>query len=368
MKFAWFFIALFLFLGCRSSSQQQAVWQSGKEGYHTYRIPALVVTAKGTLLAFCEGRKKGSHDTGDIDLLMKRSMDNGSTWSPAQTIWDDGDNTCGNPCPILDRSTGVIWLLMTWNDGRDRESEIIAQTSRDTRRVFVTFSSDDGITWVRPREITADVKQADWTWYATGPGAGLQKEKVPFSGRLIVPCDHIEKDSKHHYSHVVYSDDHGATWRLGGRTAQAFVNECQVAELEDGRLLLNMRNYDRTRKQRQIAFSHDGGESWTDQRFQSELIEPICQASMRRYRWPQAGEKGLLLFANPASDSSRVAMTIKASQDDGKTWTVFRVLHAGPSAYSDLAVLSDGRIACLFEAGSKKPYETITLARLKAIP
>ncbi|NLP12153.1 exo-alpha-sialidase [bacterium] len=364
-----FFIAVSLFLlHCSAQNRPQFLWQSGRDGYHTYRIPAVLVTSKGTVLAFCEGRKNHSGDTGDIDLLMKRSEDNGKTWSPAQIIWNDGNNTCGNPCPILDRATSVIWLLLTWNDGRDREPEIIDGKSRDTRRVYITSSEDDGITWTVPREITEHVKSAHWTWYATGPGAGIQLERGPAAGRLIAPCDHIEKESKAYYSHVIYSDDHGATWQLGGRTPQPFVNECQVAELEDGRLLLNMRNYDRSRRRRQIAFSSDAGQTWHDQQFQQELIEPICQASLRRYRWDRNGEKGILIFSNPASDSSRMSMTLRASNDDGKTWPVLHRLHAGPSAYSDLAVLADGRIACLYEAGVKSPYETISWHCLEADP
>jgi sialidase-1 len=122
---------------------QKALWQSGKNGYHTYRIPAIIVTTKGTLLAFCEGRKDQGNDTGNIDLLISRSLDNGKTWSDQQVIWDDGMNTCGNPCPVVDQETGNIWLFLTWNRGDDHEAQIIDRQSTDTRRVFVMFSSDD---------------------------------------------------------------------------------------------------------------------------------------------------------------------------------------------------------------------------------
>ncbi len=351
------------FIHCQSPDNKKELWQSGTEGYHTYRIPALLVTAAGSVLAFCEGRKNGRSDTGDIDLLYKRSTDNGKTWSDQQIVFDDSTNTCGNPCPILDRDTGTIWLLMTWNDGRDRESAIVDQTSRDSRRVFVCSSNDDGLTWTKPQEITTDVKKPDWTWYATGPGAGIQLEKSAHRGRLVAPCDHIEIKDKAYFSHVIFSDDHGRHWQLGGNTPQPYVNECQVAELTNGALLLNMRNYNRLHKQRQIAFSQDAGATWQDQRFQTELIEPLCQASLRRYSWPKEGKSGILLFSNPACDSARINMTLKASQDEGKTWPLHLQLHAGPAAYSDLAVLAHGEIACLFEAGKKSPYETITLVR-----
>ncbi len=341
---------------------QTVVWQSGQGEYHTYRIPAITVTTKGTVLVFCEGRKKGLSDAGDIDLLCRRSTDNGATWSTQQVVWNHESNTCGNPCPIVDRQTGTVWLLMTWNRGDDRESQIIAKTSKDSRRVYVTSSADDGKTWAAPKEITDIAKKPDWTWYATGPGGGIQIEKGPHAGRMVVPCDHIEAGTKHYYSHVIYSDDHGETWQLGGSTPQDKVNECEVVELTDGRLMLNMRNYDRSKKNRQVAYSTDGGITWNDQHFDEALIEPICQASIRRYSWPVDGGKNIILFSNPASSTGRVNMTVRASFDDGKTWPLQKVLHNGPSAYSDLVVLGNGKVACLHEYGAKNPYEQIKLS------
>lgn len=144
------------------------------------------------------------------------------------------------------------------------------------------------------------------------------------------------------------------------------VNECAVVELADGRLLLTMRNYDRAKKVRQVAFSDDGGETWRDQGFDDTLIEPVCQAAIDRLRWPEGDAPGVLLFSNPASQSKRERMTVRGSFDDGRTWPVSLLLHAGPAAYSDLAVLADGRIACLYEAGDKGSSETIRLARFAA--
>jgi sialidase-1 len=336
-------------------ARETPVYVSGQNGYHTYRIPALVVSRTGTLLAFCEGRKNGRSDTGDIDLVLKRSTDRGQTWTPQSVVWDDAGNTCGNPSPVVDRETGTIWLLMTWNRGDDREREIIERKSKDTRRVYVTSSKDDGLTWAAPKEITKDVKARNSTWYATGPGAGIQLERGKFRGRLVIPCDHIEAETERYYSHVIYSDDHGLSWTLGGRTPAPQVNECQVVELQDGQLLLNMRNYDRANQQRQIAFSTDGGVSWTDQRPEKALPEPICQASVRR-----CGD--VILFTNPADGRERINMTVRLSRDDGRTWTASRSLHSGPSAYSDLADLGGGQAACLYEGGARSPYETITFA------
>jgi sialidase-1 len=367
--FRWLIILL---CGAVTAAQPQRapqltnVFVSGTDGYHTYRIPALLVTPKGDLLAFCEGRKNSRSDTGDIDLLVKRSVDGGKTWSRPQIVWDDGPNTCGNPCPVVDQRTGVIWLPMTWNRGEDDEGEITRNTSKDTRRVFVTHSDDNGRTWAKPEEITAQTKRPDWGWYATGPGVGIQLEHGSAKGRLLIPCDHSYKtpeDTTDYGSHVIYSDDHGQTWRLGGIVRPA-VNECQVVELSDGTLLNNMRNSDRSQTTRAIATSTDGGLTWSAIRHDPVLVEPICQASLLRYAMPPQG-LSRLLFSNPAhaEPGQRRDMTVRMSEDEGKTWPVRRVLWPGPAAYSCLAVLPGGAVACLFEAGDQHPYKRIVLAR-----
>ena len=364
---------LFLFLsvltavGCAVSIAEPIgtpLYTQGDNGFHTYRIPALAVTKQGTVLAFCEGRKTSGGDSGDIAIVLRRSGDNGDTWGEQQVVWDDPGNTSGNPCVVVDRDTGVIWLLMTWNRGDDHEKDIIALRSKDTRRVFVSHSEDDGQTWSPATEITSEVKQENWTWYATGPGSGIQLQQGPHKGRLVIPCDHIEAKTNHYYSHVIYSNDHGNTWRLGGRTPNHQVNECEVVELADGRLMLNMRNYDRDKKYRQVAFSEDGGMTWKDQAFDTELIEPLCQASITRHHWPAGDAPGAIAFSNPASKDQRVNMTVRASFDEGRSWSASTVLHTGPSAYSSLAVLPDGQLACLYEAGEKHPYESIVFARI----
>lgn len=361
---------LLLPISCLSLSRAATpyVFESGKEGYACFRIPAIISGSDGQLLAFAEGRRGGCSDTGDIDLVMKQSEDYGQTWSPLEVVWDDGENTCGNPAPVLDVSTGRILLLTTWNLGSDREAQIIDQTSQDTRHVFVLSSEDNGKSWSPAHEITNSVKLSSWTWYATGPGSGIQLRQGNQQGRLMVACDHIEAETKKYYSHVIYSDDGGETWVLGGSTPTDQVNECEVAELSDGRLLLNMRNYNREHKNRQLAHSADGGLSWSTPFFHSTLVEPICQASMQAF---ETGGKRLLLFSNPASQEERVNMTLRLSEDDGESWPHSLVLHEGPSAYSDLVVLPEERIGCLYERGEASPYEgivfqTLSLAELKA--
>jgi sialidase-1 len=334
------------------------LFESGTSGYKTFRIPAIVSSVKGTILAFAEGRKNGSSDTGDIDLVLKRSEDNGKTWSNLMVVWDDGENVCGNPAPVVEKSSETIFLLSTWNLGTDHEPEIIKQTSKDSRRIFILSSTDDGKTWTPAAEITSSVKLNNWTWYATGPCHGIQLEKGKNKGRLIIPCDHIESITNKYYSHIIYSDDHGKKWQTGGTTPQDQVNECTVAELSDGRLLLNMRNYDRSEKSRKVAASRDAGLTWNDIYSDKTLIEPICQGSLLQYSFADEG-KNRLLFLNPADADSRQNMTLRLSADEGLTWTKSMVLFGGPSAYSDLTRLPNGNIGCLYEAGYLNPYQGI---------
>jgi sialidase-1 len=327
---------------------ETTVFTAGEGGYHTYRIPALIVTKGGTLLAMCEGRKTGRGDHGDLDLVQKRSTDGGKTWGPLELIYEEGGTakvTIGNPCPIVDQATGVLWLPYT----------------RDNDQVFMMSSSDDGKTWSKPREITADVKQKDWSWYATGPGNGIQLTRGKYAGRLVIPCDHrvggVAKDDKSNWdsagrSHVIYSDDRGATWKLGG-AAGFGTNECAVVERTDGSLLLNSRSY-RGKACRAISVSTDGGATWQPTQDEPALVESVCQASMIR------GAGDALLFCNPATPRGRHHLTVRLSLDDGKTWPHSRLLCEGSSAYSSLALLPSGEIGVLYE---RDDYKTLTLAR-----
>lgn len=343
--------------------RQDDVFVSGSGDYHTYRIPALITAADGSLLAFCEGRKRGRGDSGDIDLLMKRSTDGGVTWSTLQMVWDDDENVCGNPCPVVDQQTGRIHLLMTWNHGADREQGIRAGTSKDTRRVFICHSDNHGLTWSRPRDITHQAKSDDWRWYATGPGVAIQLQHGKHRGRLVVPCNHTSPEYGR-ASHVIYSDDAGQSWTISA-AVKPECNESQVVELPDGRLMLNMRSY-AGKGCRAIATSTDGGATWSSVTYDPTLISPVCQASI--IGWPSDADapKATLLFSNPAQAERgrRRTMTVRMSTDGGVSWPYALLLHDGPAAYSCLAVLPDRTIGCLYERGEGSPYERITLARL----
>ena len=340
------------------TNELKYIFKSGSEGYNTFRIPSIITTDSGVVLAFAEGRKNSSSDSGDIDLVLKRSIDGGKTWGDLIIIRDDSTNVCGNPSPVIDRKTGKIFLLSTWNRGDDTESEIINTTSVDTRRVYVMNSIDEGLSWSKPIEITDKVKKPNWTWYATGPVHGIQIREGSKKGRMIIPCDHIEANTKKYYSHIIYSDDGGSSWSIGGTTPQDQVNECSVAEIGKGKLILNMRNYDRTQMNRKISISNDYGESWGDIYDDKALVEPICQASILRYSFKGYGRNDLL-FINPADKNKRLNMTLRLSNDLGRTWKGEFLLHEGPSAYSDITKLRNGNVGCLFEAGKNSPYEGI---------
>ena len=333
------------------------VFTAKNNGYHTFRIPAIVKTNKGTLIAFCEGRKNSGSDTGNIDMICRRSIDGGKTWSKIITIWDDGNNTCGNPSPVVDPETGRIHLCMTWNyetDGASAGDFNKEGATKDTRRVFYTYSDDDGLTWADAKEITSSTKLDNWGWYATGPCHGIILKKGAHKGRIVIPCDHNVKGGKG-YSHVIYSDDKGQTWKIGGEVLGG--NESCVEELEDGRIFITCRQSNC----RLLAWSSDGGETFTAGKSYTELPDPRCQAScIGTYR----NGKHVLLHCNDAA-SSRIMLTIKASLNGGETWSAGYTLWEGPTAYSDMVMLDDETIGVFYENGDSKSYERISFKTVK---
>jgi sialidase-1 len=300
------------------------------------------------LLAFCEGRKTSLSDDGDNDLLLRRSFDGGKTWQKQQLVHEEGGDdviTVGNPCAVVDPITGRIWLTMNRKNGR----------------VLITHSDDDGTTWVPVRDITRDVSKPGWGWYAMGPGVGIAIERGPHRGRLVMPANHRETTDRSgpSASHVIFSDDHGKTWKLGGIVG-LHTNECQIAETittNGSELLINMRNHwarsgnrPDLAGRRLISRSPDGGSTWSEPVRDEALIEPTCQASLIRYAWPTDSQKSVLLFANPDSTSKRERTTVRASYDEGRTWPIHKLIDGGPSGYCCLTRLRDGHIGLIYEA------------------
>ncbi len=341
------------------SLQKVDLWTAGSGEYNNYRIPSVIVSPSGRVLAFCEGREGG--DSGDINLLLKRSENNGITWSKEQIIWDDESNSCGNPCPVVDEETGRIWLFMTWNDGEDHESRIIQKTSKFARLPFLCYSDDDGITWSTPTDMSSTCRDTTWGWYATGPGFGIQVKTGKYKGRLIIPANH-SYDPSSYGSHVLYSDDHGKSWEMS-QSIKPGCNESQITELSDGSLLMNMRSYNGP-KSRAISTSKDGGVTWSEITHDPQLVESRCQASILNFG-DFRGQR-MQLFTNPAVPDGRSHLTLKTSFDDCRSWSNSKLIYPGPAAYSCLTRLANGKIGIFFEAGKEHAYEKMVFVSFDA--
>lgn len=338
------------------------VFVGSEDGYPAYRIPALIATKRGSLLAFAEGRAS-LRDHAENDIVMKRSTDAGKTWGPLQLIHEEGTNALNNPTAVVVRQTGrVILMYQRYPKGFDEHKAEPCGDGPRICRTFITHSDDDGLKWSPPLDITSQVKRpTEVTSTATGPGIGIQLARGPHAGRILMPFNQGPAGKWKVYA--IFSDDAGASWRYGDTAPEGtkgYANEVQFVEVNDGSVMLNARNQagDKLRK---IATSRDGGQTWSSTRNDPVLIEPVCQASLLRHPGNGDPAKDVFLFSNPASQSARTNGTIRLSRDEGKTWPVARVLYPGSFAYSCLASLPDGSVACLFERdGTRK----ISIARV----
>lgn len=335
------------------------VFVAGTEGYPIYRIPTLVTTGQGTLIAVCEARQKVGGDWAEIDLVYRRSTDGGKTWAKQQVLADGSkytgaqnpaarrpkeraqEITCNNPVLIADAAQGVVHALYCI----------------EYAKCFYCRSTDDGATFSQPVEITATFDkfrpEYKWTVLGTGPAHGL----VLQNGRLLVPVWLSTGEGGHRPSCVatIYSDDRGKTWQRGDIVVNTpelkNPSETIAVELTDGRVLLNIR-HENAEHRRAVSISKDGVTGWSPVKFAQELYEPICMASILRLRDGQG-----IVFASPnpvglgetEKSRKRANLTLRLSKDEGETWPTAKVLHAGASAYSDLAQGPDGTIFCLYE-------------------
>lgn len=358
MKLTVLIIFLASIASCHAAEfRERSVYTSGQEGYHTFRIPSIVRAVDGTLLAFAEGRVNNLRDHDDVDLVLKRSHDNGATWGPLQVLWGQNDGgviTWGNPCTVVDESNGRIWLMCNW----------------EVYEIYVMFSDDHGASWTRPKNITKEAWNPEWprppaptNTSLVGPGIGIQLVRGPHAGRLVMPMHlrrHPLKNASENEVSTIYSDNHGATWNYS-RNTTGVGNEAQVVELSDGRLMMNQRNQlpKQNPRYRLISYSRDGGETWTRSVADAHLVGPVVQASILRYAWEGGrGDMGILLFSMPAGPG-REGLTVHISTDDGASWPEQRTVCESDSAYSCLVRQEDGRIGLLYEAGY---YKTIQYA------
>lgn len=355
--------------------EQSDILIGGEKGYACYRIPAVITSTNGTILAFCEGRKDSASDSGQIDILVMRSDDNGRSFSDYSVVATQRRSTCGNPSPVIDKSTGTILLLFTKNRAKDDERAICE--GKGKRSVWITRSSDDGQTWSDPQEITDQVKESDWSWYATGPVHGVQLQ----NDRIIIPCNHVVKkfgdaDNDPHHSHIIYSDDRGKTWKIGG-SADSGTNESTILEAFDGKIYLNSRNHPRSPKTgnfRAVSWSTDYGMSFSPTVHDAYLPEHGCQGSVIRLTSVNTEGTNRVLFCNPAPSAplpntppstsiERKNLTVRLSYDECRSWPISRTVNSSFSGYSDLCIAGDGAICCFYERGEESPYEKLTLAR-----
>lgn len=372
--------------GASSHFDRFDVFKAGDEGYAIYRIPGVVVTAKGSILAYAEARKTTRGDWGQIDIVLRRSIDGGASWSAqkgiasvageksknpvalAQNLAAAGEVTYNNPVAIADKKPGLVHFVFCL----------------EYMRAFYVRSEDDGVTFSAPREITSAFEgfRRDYPWkvIATGPGHGIQLRK----GRLLIPIwmstgtgGHAHRPS---VASTIYSDDGGRTWHRGDIALPnegdwTIPNETTAVELADGRVMLNSRT-ESTVHRRLVTTSKDGSTGWSRPVFQQELLEPICMASLVRYSTKESGGKNRLLFSNPDNLSradgkevlgksrDRKNVTVQLSYDEGKSWTVKRSVDEGYSGYSDLTVASDRTILLLYERSPEgaKQFQPVALS------
>ncbi|MEW6307231.1 MAG: sialidase family protein [Verrucomicrobiota bacterium] len=353
--------------------------------YKLYHIPGVVVTAKGTVLAWCEARKRGG-DWDDIHILLRRSTDDGKTWSKPQSIAHVPGPKLKNPFAL--RLKNVNTNDVTYNNpvliaGRDGTVHMVF--CLEYMRCFYQRSHDDGVSWSTPMEITSIFEKFrpayDWKVLATGPNHSIQLR----TGRLVVPVwlstgtgGNAHRPS---VTATVYSDDQGKTWHAGEIAVPCTdewinPNETVAVELADGRVMLNVRNESKAHR-RLVVTSKDGATAWSTPKFDDALLEPICMGGIVRYSLAKDGGRDRLLFSNPhnleradgkaeaGKNRDRKNVSVKVSYNEGKTWAVNKSVEPGWSAYSDIGVTQSGTILCFYGRGAKPGFagDALTLAR-----
>ena len=326
--------------------------KAGDGGVHTYRIPGLATTPKGTLIAVFDLRHKHGGDLpADIDVGAMRSTDDGATWSQVSRILDfdasvpgSQGNGVGDPAVLVDQRTGTIFVTALWSQGpRGWNGSGPGLKPEETGQFVLVKSTDDGVTWSPPINLTTQVKDPAWRLCFNGPGNGIQLR----DGTLVFPAQFKGADNVPH-SCLIASTDQGVTWKISPAAIPGTppTSESAIAELADGSLLLTMRNESRAGVRAWARWDWQGNvlqgkwsEPWLT------VPDPTCMASLLRH------PHGELILSNPNHTSRRVALTIRSSTDAGKTWSAGRLLDPGGAMYSSMTVLRDGRIGMLYESG-----------------
>jgi sialidase-1 len=355
-------LLLFTALNTYATPEFVDVFVSGEGGYHTYRIPAVETTAKGTVLAFAEGRKTRADHAGN-DIVLRRSEDGGKSWNPLIVVATDGNNALNNPCVVTVRpSKRVLLIFQHYPRGTGERGVVPGLTGEKICRNYLVYSDDDGKTWSEWRDITSQTKRPTVvTSIASGPGNGIQLRHGPHAGRIIFPMN--QGPFKEWRVHAIYSDDQGEHWHYGEvapNGEKGLGNEVLMAELSNGRVRLNSRSFG-GKALRRTAVSDDGGTTWSALEDVPALPEPRCNGGFIRMGDP-ASKTSPLIYSGPDSQKGRVNGALNVSLDEGETWSIKKSLVPGRFAYSALTAVAEGRIGCLFETGDKDAYERIQLA------
>jgi sialidase-1 len=342
------------------------VFGRGEDGYPQVRIPAVVATPKGVVLAFAEGRQGDDHSENDI--VLKRSLNGGATWQALQVVVEMGGDSLNDPCAVVLPEAGRV-LLMYQRYPKGFHTEKMSHTEaaelgfggpRNTQ-TFLTRSEDDGATWSKPEDIARSLRRPDAISVGS-PGVGIQLRHGPHKGRILFPLYEVMPPGDHGgqcYNCAAISDDAGVSWRVGARIAEAKLvgeaDECQLEELDDGTVVMDARQT--SGNCRKGARSRDAGETWEPMYNVPDLVAPPCMGSILRIA--TTGESDVLATSMPNTLGERKNGTLFVSRDGGKTWPEKRVLYPGGFAYSCLTRLADDRIGCLFE---RDEYAHITFA------
>ena len=367
------FIAISLLLNLHYvGAQESVVFKSGEDGHKTYRIPAIISLQDGTLLAFSEGRVNDDGDFGNIDLVMKKSVDHGKSWSALETVVDQNQLQAGNPAPVVDlldpyHPSGVVYLF--YNTGNNHEGEV--RKGNGVREVWYIRSFDGGTTWETPVNITLQIHKPlqpnfnssynfkeDWRTYANTPGHAFQFLSGKYKGRIFIPANHSQGSPQsrfHEYqAHGFYTDNHGESFKFGASISIPGSNEATATELSNSKMIMSIRNQAGDIKRRIIGVSSDGGEHWDTAYYDQQLIDPNCEGSLLTIGFAKG--KAIIAHCNAASEERRDNLTVKISYNEGKTWEKSFLISASNnqeqsdwSAYSDLVLINKKTIGILFE-------------------